>query len=289
MLKVETYSVPQLKKEERLSDFAVGKFSTITSKKGIKKAIKKGLIFIDEKQGFTGDYIRGGETIDLYQTTEEKHKPVIDLQLDVVFEDDYLAIVYKPAGITVSDNKKWTLEHALPFNLKPSLQKDSLTYPEPIHRLDYPTSGAILIGKTKSSVIALNKFFENREIQKIYHAITIGNMDLEGECNTPIDGKVSRSLYTVLETVVSEKYECLNLVKLTPHTGRKHQLRKHMTELGNPIFGDAQYGKKDLILKGKGLYLHASSLEFLHPFTQKIISISIPLPKKFLKVFPKHT
>ena len=108
-----------------------------------------------------------------------------------------------------------------------------------------------------------------------------------GEVVSAIDNKPSRSLYKVLSSAKSERFEFLNMVELNPETGRRHQLRKHMLALGNPILGDWAYYKKGLILKGKGLYLHAFSLNFVHPCTGNRIKVEAPLPTKFLKLFPK--
>ncbi len=284
--KVESYKVPTLDKKMRLSDFVPGIFKTISSKKGMKNAIKKGLVKINGETGYTADYITGGETIELYQSKIPENKPTIDLNIEVVFEDDYLAIVNKPAGILVSGNKKWTLENALSFNLEKSAKKDALHRPEPIHRLDYPTSGALLVGKTTQAVMALNKLFEERKIKKTYYAVTIGLIEDSGTINTKIDNKIAETEFKILSRLPSLKYGFLNLTKLKPHTGRRHQLRIHMAERGNPIFGDLKYGKDGLILQGKGLYLHASGLKFLHPITSAVVSINIPLPKKFKKLFP---
>jgi len=284
--KVEFYSVPKLEERVRLSDFAPGVFKTIFSKKGIKKAIKKGFVTINGDVGYTSDYINGGELIELFQPINTPKKPIIDILLQVIYEDDYLAIINKPAGIVVSGNKKFTIENALSFNLKQSKQKDAIL-PEPIHRLDYPTSGVLLIGKTSQAVILLNKLFEEREIQKKYFAITIGHQNDAGIIETSVDGKPSKSEYKTVSRLESRKYESLNLLELNPYTGRRHQLRVHLASIGNPILGDIKYGKEGLVGKGKGLYLHAFSLNFNHPFTKKDLEVSISLPKKFLKLFPK--
>jgi len=284
--KIESYNVPTLDKVVRLSDFVPGIFKTISSKKGMKNAIKKGLVKINGEIGYTADYIKGGENIELYQSKIPENKPTIDLNIEVIFEDDYLAIVNKPAGILVSGNKKWTLENALSSNLKKSAKKDALHRPEPIHRLDYPTSGALLVGKTTQAVMDLNKLFEERKIEKTYYAITIGLIEDSGTINTEIDNKTAKTEFEILRKLSSPKYEFLNLIKLKPHTGRRHQLRIHMAGRGNPIFGDLKYGKDGLILQGKGLYLHASGLKFLHPFTGDLVSVNISLPKKFKKLFP---
>jgi len=284
LLQIESYTVPLLTEKIRLSDFKAGTFTSLTSRKAFKNAIKKGLVKINGKVGQTGDYLLGGETITIYKDLKIVPKPKIDIDVAVLYEDDYLAVVNKPAGIVVSGNKKWTLENALQGNLKASTQQDAIA-PEPIHRLDYPTSGALLIGKTASSVQALNELFKNRTIEKTYIAVTIKAMQSEGIITTDIDGKVAKTTYNVINTIASPKYEALNSVALKPHTGRKHQLRKHMAEMGNPIFGDLLYGEKGLILKGKGMYLHAQSLQFVHPITKEKIAVEAEVPKKFRKLF----
>lgn len=251
----------------------------------MKKAIAKGLVKLNGKTANTGDFVKDGDLIELFEDTD-RTKPEIELNLEVLFEDDHLAIITKPAGIEVSGNKRWTVGNALASNLKLSTETDALKYPEPIHRLDYPTSGALLIGKTSKAVIALNKLFEEHQIEKVYHAICIGKMDAAGTIESDIDGKSSRSDFQVLQTVPSERFESLNLVELKPHTGRRHQLRKHLASIGNPILGDKQYGVEGLILKGKGLYLHSSSLSFVHPATKENLTVKSVLPRKFGKIFP---
>jgi 23S rRNA pseudouridine1911/1915/1917 synthase len=211
-------------------------------------------------------------------------KKYFELPLKVLFEDDYLAAIHKPAGIEVSGNKFRTLANALPKNLKPSSLSDA-TIPQPAHRLDYATTGIVLVGKTASCIRALNKLFEEKKIVKTYYAITIGNMKPNGRIETTIDGKPAQSDYEVMKSVLSERFGSLNLVRLHPKTGRRHQLRKHLFSIGNPILGDRDYALDGLILKGKGLYLHAYSLKFEHPFTKNPLHITDELPEKFGKIF----
>ena len=99
--------------------------------------------------------------------------------------------------------------------------------------------------------------------------------------------ETAKTEFKILQKITSPKYKFLNLTELKPYTGRRHQLRIHLSEMGNPIFGDLKYGIEGLTLKGKGLYLHASSLSFIHPFTNDKMEIKAPLPKKFLKLFPE--
>ncbi len=286
MPRIEVHTVPILQQKVRLSDYAGGIFTYIPSRKGMKKAIDKGMVRLNGRIASTADLISGGELIELFFDETARKRPTIELRLEVLFEDDFLAIINKPPGIEVSGNRKWTVENALSQNLKPSGQVDALLYPEPIHRLDYPTSGALLIGKTSSAVIELNRLFADREVEKTYMAITIGKMNASGTVDAEIDGKPSLSTFRVLRSVVSERFGWLNLVELNPKTGRRHQLRKHMAQLGNPILGDKEYGTEGLILNGKGLYLHSASLSFTHPFSKEELTVLSPLPKKFLKIFP---
>ena len=281
---VETHIAQKQENAIRFQEYGVGIFNIIPTKSGIKKAIKKGLIFIDDNLATTSKYISGGEKIELFESEKSSTFERLKLDLEVLFEDDYLAIIHKPAGILVSGNKFITIANGLTQNLKKSNQFDALK-PKPVHRLDYPTSGLLLVGKTSASIQNLNKLFENKKIEKTYFAVTIAKMKSKGSISCSIDNKESLTDYEVLESVKSERFEFLNLVKLSPKTGRKHQLRIHLLSIGNPILGDKQYFLENKILKGKGLYLHAASLDFTHPITKEKLTISKELPKKFRNIF----
>ena len=281
---VETHIAEEQKKPIRFQEYGVGIFKTITTKSGIKKGIKKKIIFIDGALATTSKYIFGGEKIELFNVDNQPGIKELKLNLKILFEDDYLAIIFKPVGILVSGNKLVTIANGLTHNLKKSKQPDAVK-PQPIHRLDYPTSGVLLIGKTSSAIRNLSQLFEKKEIQKTYIAITVGRMKKTGEIKILINEKEALSAFKVLRTVTSQRFEFLNLVELKPTTGRKHQLRRHLCSIGNPILGDKEYFLNDKILNGKGMYLHAYSLEFIHPFTKKILLVTKKLPKKFKTIF----
>ena len=281
---LETHIVPHQKNPIRIQEYAVGIFKTVATKSAIKKAIKKELILVNDEPTSTAKIIIGEEKITLIDHGEKSTQKQLILKLSVLYEDDYLAVIEKPAGILVSGNKFKTIDNALQQNLQRSIQSDAVR-PRAVHRLDYPTTGVLLIGKTSSSIQALNQLFENKKIEKIYHAITIGKLEPEGRIQFEVDEKQSESIYKVIATVSSKRFSKLNLVKLSPKTGRRHQLRKHLSAIGNPILGDQEYGKEELILKGKGLYLHASRLDFIHPFKMEHLEINSPIPLKFKKIF----
>ena len=277
---LESHIAKEQKEQIRIQEYAVGIFNTVPTKSGIKKAIKKKLILVNGLPTSTARIIIGGEKITLLNPKNKPLRKSLILRLAITFEDDYLAIIEKPPGILVNGNKFKTIDNALQQNLKKSSQIDAVR-PRPIHRLDYPTSGLLLIGKTSSTIRALNKLFENKKIKKKYYAITIGKMNLKGAIKTYINKKTAITNYKTIQSVKSNRFEFLNLVELSPKTGRRHQLRIHLSSIGNPILGDQEYGIKSLILKGKGLYLHASQLDFTHPITKDKLSITSNLPKKF--------
>jgi 23S rRNA pseudouridine1911/1915/1917 synthase len=132
---IETHIVEKLEKPTRFQEYGVGIFNTIPTKSGIKKAIKKELIFIDGILASTSKYISGEEKIELFQSEKSSIFKRLELQLEVLFEDEYLAIIYKPAGILVSGNKFVTIANGLTQNLKKSKQSDAVK-PQPVHRLD---------------------------------------------------------------------------------------------------------------------------------------------------------
>lgn len=268
----------------RLQEYGVGIFNATLTKSALKKILKKQCVSVNDVIATTATLISGGETIKLSIPEEIRPIKKLVLPLEVLFEDQHIAAIHKPAGILVSGNSFKTIANALTQNLKQSSHPDA-TQPQPVHRLDYPTTGLLLVGKTNSSIRVLNKMFEDKEIKKTYYAVTIGKMENQGKMMSHIDGKKSQSNFTLIETVSSTKFRKLNLVKLEPQTGRRHQLRIHLSQIGNPILGDKEYGVENFILKGKGLYLHAYSLKFKHPFTNEKIHLKDELPQRFKKIF----
>jgi len=281
----ETHIVPNIPYPIRLQEYGIGIFKAALTNSALKKALKKKYISVNGSIATSATFINGGETIRIAIPKDARPSKQLIFPLSILYEDDYLAVVHKPAGILVSGNRFKTIANALAQNIKRSILNDAAR-PQPVHRLDYATTGILLVGKTSSSIRALNQLFEDKQIAKTYYAVTIDAMDTEGEITSDIDGKPSQTIYKVLESVASKRFGKLNLAHLKPQTGRRHQLRKHLASIGNPILGDKDYGFDGLILNGKGLYLHAYALRFIHPFTNKAIAIKDPFPERFEKLFP---
>ncbi|MGL1888043.1 MAG: RluA family pseudouridine synthase [Reichenbachiella sp.] len=280
----ESHIVPMLDSPVRIQEYGVGIFSLAVTKSALKKALKKEYVTVNDVVATSATFINGGESIKISIPNNSNPRNKLVFPLQVLFEDEYLAVIHKPAGILVSGNSFKTITNALVQNIKRSNLPDAAS-PQPVHRLDYATTGALLIGKTSSCIRELNKMFADKEVNKTYYAVTIGEMNAKGVMLTPIEEKESKSTYTVIKSVPSIRFGHLNLVQLDPKTGRRHQLRKHLSEIGNPILGDKDYGTEGLILNGKGMYLHAYSLEFDHPFTNEKIQVKDVFPKNFDKIF----
>ena len=280
-----SHTVPRINATQRIQEYGVGIFDLIPTKSALKKALKKGLIEVNGKIATTATLIQGGEIIVFTPEKVELPNRTFKLDLKVLFEDDYLAIIEKPAGVLVSGNSFKTIANALPQNLKQSSLPDKVI-PQPVHRLDYATTGILMVGKTASSIRKLTKLFENKEIEKCYYAVTIGKMKDHGIFDHDIDRKEAVTHYEKVATLESPRFEQLNLVKLEPKTGRRHQLRIHLAATGNSILGDRDYSPEHLLLKGKGMYLHAFSLDLIHPFSNQPLFVKASLPKRFTKLFP---
>lgn len=248
------------------------------SRKSVKKAIKSGSLKVDGAPATTGLWIQPGMVITF--EPEGVLKPQLELKIPVLYDDDHLAVVYKPAGLLTSGNKFRTLENTLPFNLSKSHHHSVLLYPRPVHRLDYGTSGLIIIAKTPEARIKLGEMLKEHKISKTYKAVVHGEVrNCEGEITFPIEEKPAISTYRSLQNSKSKRY---SLLELSPKTGRTHQLRIHCSKKGFPIVGDKNYGPG--YDPGKGLFLCATGLEFIHPTYNTKVLIEIESPNKFSRL-----
>jgi len=294
MIILEKHIVPEGEYHIRLQEYAGTVFEKLQSRSAVKKCIAKKCILIDGEIAETSNWIKTGQLIELIAPNTNPKK-VFQLQLEMLYEDDSFAAINKPAGFPTNGNYYKTIENALPYNLKVSSKTDALNFPKPVHRLDNPTSGILLVAKTKSAQINLHNQFEAKNIQKEYHAVVAGKLPESGIMNSDVNNQIAITEFKTINQVQALQNEYLTLVRLFPKTGRKHQLRIHLSELGFPIVGDKLYAPRNVMMH-KGLFLAATNIQLLHPSTQESITISAAIPRKFnsylareQKRFTKHS
>ena len=284
---IATHIVPSEVSGIRLSDYVIGIFPTIPSRKGMKKAIKKGRVLIDGEVANTGRWIEKGQKIQLIDLELPTAK-VYQFAFSVIYEDDFIAIINKPAGIVVSGNQYRTVQNALAYNLTISTAVDAFKVAQPVHRLDRATSGLLLIAKTRQARVLLGKQFEQQQIKKQYHAVVVGKIAEKGTIAVPIAGKDALTHFECIQSVRSLRDDYLSLVNLYPLTGRTHQLRIHLSGLGHAIVGDKLYSVPGKTLLGKGLFLCAVGLSFTHPMTNEMLFFQINAPAKFTTLLERR-
>ncbi|MEM6964983.1 MAG: RluA family pseudouridine synthase [Bacteroidota bacterium] len=281
------YQVVGLPKKLPINIVASQAFPILGSKSAANKAIQSQRLFLNGRPAQMNDLIQNGDQLTLKGSGIKKLKK-INFNLEIVFEDDHLIAINKPSGIAVNGNRNKTVENALADKNYNNTLADALPHPLAVHRIDVPTIGIVLLAKTKTALIALGRAFQNSQIKKEYVAVVHGKVPREGRINFPIKNKKAITDYKMLEVVPSRIFEHLSLVQLFPITGRTHQLRIHLQQVGHLIVGDKMYAEKKKTILGKGLMLCAHRMTFKHPITKKTITLQIKMPKKFRHILDRE-
>jgi len=293
MHKVKHHFIETLQDSVRIESYCRGLFVELSSNKSVKKSVKSGVLRVGGLKVNSSYFVKKGDVIELWDLEESKPEP-FDLAIEIVYEDDYLAVVLKPSGIVTSGNLFRTLENAVQGKLKPT-DKNTLKWPKPIHRLDAPTSGLVIFAKTVEARVLLGKLrvllgklLEAKKIDKTYVALVPGLWDGENQIDTDVDGKKALTKLKLLKTEKSLNNGDISMLELKPVTGRTHQLRKHLSSKGFPIIGDKIYGIKGNTLLHKGLFLSAVSLQFEHPITKEKLTVKVDPPVKFMRLMKRE-
>lgn len=259
--------------------------------------------------------LAGGERIEIEgePKPEPLHAMPEDIPLEIAYEDEYLAVVNKPAGMMVhagagatdEARTRGTLVNALLHHMGALSEAGGEVRPGIVHRIDKQTSGAVVIAKDDVTHRKLAEMFADRRVHKRYLALVHGSLAKDDvTVNLPIardlvrrirmttrraDGRTAVSHVHVLERLATP-YGPFTLVEVTIETGRTHQIRVHMQALGHPVVGDALYGAPHVIrsthagelepLELTRNFLHAAHLEFAHPRSGKPVVVDLPLPEE---------
>ncbi len=233
-----------------------------------------------------------------------------EIPLDIRFEDEFLAVINKPAGMVVhpaAGNYSGTLVNALMHHFQNLARRGGDERAGIVHRLDKNTSGLLLVAKDDRVHAQLQKDLQKREIKRNYTALVCGHVEKEGEIDAPIGRSLkerrkmavtkhaSREAQTMYR--LTERYRLYDLLDVSLRTGRTHQIRVHFTHIGHPVFGDPEYGGREKWHKGifanermlaKKLLeimprqaLHSRRLEFEHPIKGAKVVIETELPEDF--------
>jgi 23S rRNA pseudouridine1911/1915/1917 synthase len=288
------------------------------SRARVQLLIEAGQVRVNGAEAKASIRLSGGEAIEIEGEPQPTplHATAEDIPLDILYEDEHLAVVNKPAGMMVhagagatdDARNRGTLVNALLHHLASLSSTGGDLRPGIVHRLDKQTSGAIVVAKDDLTHRKLGEMFSERRMTKRYLALVHGRLATdEVTVNLPIardlvrrtrmttrrpDGRTAVSHVHVLERLATP-YGPFTMVEVTIETGRTHQIRVHMQSLGHPVVGDFLYGAPHRIGMGEGAlelhrsFLHAAHLDFLHPRTDEQVVIDVPLPEE-LQAFLRH-
>ena len=285
----------------RLDAFLARSLEELT-RSAAAKAVEDGRVLVSGKAPSKSLKLTGNETIEF---TPEEPAPIDavpqDIPLTVVYEDDDVIVVNKPSGLVVHPapgHPDGTLVNALLYHCGASLSGvGGALRPGIVHRIDRDTSGLIIAAKNDYAHQFLSAQLADHTLARTYECIVVGNLrEDRGTVDAPIarnsrDRKrmtvVPGGRRAVTHWTVLARYPGYTHVQCRLETGRTHQIRVHMAYLGHPILGDTVYGAKKPVPGLTGQCLHAVGLQFIHPRTKELVSLSCPLPGEFTAALRK--
>ena len=296
---METKTIIAETSGERVDSFLAEELPYTRSK--IKKLIDDGLISVNDKIVKAKYLVKVGDVICV---TEKDLEPLdlepVNAPIDIVYQDDDLAVINKPQGLTVHAGngvKGYTLVNLLLYHLDNLSGINGVIRPGIVHRIDKDTSGLLVVAKNDTAHLSLASQIAEKTCKRTYVALLEGVVKQdEGIIETYIgrsdqnrtmmavknSGRIAITNFKVLK-----RYENYTYCEFNLQTGRTHQIRVHSKHIGHPIVGDPVYGYKNQKFNLNGQLLHATRLEFIHPITNKRMVFTAPLPNYFEAVLNK--
>jgi len=297
-----SFTIDRADEGRRMDQFLASRLSGEISRTVLQKLIKTQGIRLNQKTFFkTNHHLQIGDHLELELPQKASGELIGEsIPVDVVYEDEDLLVINKAVGMVVhpgAGNLSGTLVHALVGAKKELSDAGGKERPGIVHRLDKDTSGLLLIAKNNQAHACLSSMLSSRLIRKEYAAVVQGQVDyLEGRIEEPI-GRDPRhrtkmavrrdesAREAVTNYVVAERFKYSTLLRVSPVTGRTHQIRVHLRHIGHPVLGDALYGRKSDCHR---LALHAAKLELDHPITKKRLVMNAPLPEDFKEILERE-
>lgn len=273
---------------------------TDLSRSQANEQIKAGLVLVNGRAAKAKYTVQAGDVV-TYQLPQEELLDYLpeDLPLEIIYQDEDVAVVNKPQGMVVhpsAGHGSGTLVNALLYHIKDLSTINGVVRPGIVHRIDKDTSGLLMIAKNDEAHQALATELKAKKSLRKYLAIVHGNLPKDkGVIEAPIGrsdkdrkkqavsakGKPALTRFQVLE-----RFGDYSLLELTLETGRTHQIRVHMAYIGHPVAGDPAYGPKKT-LAGQGQFLHAQTLGFTHPKSGEELVFTAPAPAIFQKTLER--
>ncbi len=293
----------------RLDAFVAGQLGDV-SRTRIQRAIEDGDVLVNQHTAKSSYRVRSGDQIEIDlpepPPVELRPEPIL---LNIVYEDDDLIVVDKPAGLVVhpgAGQEAGTLANALVYHFNELSGSAGRIRPGIVHRIDKETSGLLVVAKNDAAHEKLSEQFRNRTVFKLYVALVYGRVSQsQGEIEARLGrsphnrtrmavlrGSAGRAAHTLFQ--VAERYHEFTLLKVQIKTGRTHQIRVHMAHIGHPVVADAVYGggrdnslrdplvKREIHHLGRQ-FLHSAQLGFLHPRSGERLEFSSPLPPELTR------
>jgi 23S rRNA pseudouridine1911/1915/1917 synthase len=301
MPEVREYLAEAVDTGERLDIFLTRQMPD-WSRSQVQRLIRSGLVSVGDRLARKGgEEVQAGDVISVCAEREELAATPEALPLSIVYEDEDLLVVNKPAGMAVhvgAGAKSGTLVNALLHHVKTLSSAGGTGRPGIVHRLDKMTSGLVVVAKNDAAHRQLAEQFKSRAVRKTYVLLVHGRVGIaQGKISKPVGRdpvrrtrmKVGglRPREAVTRYAVIRRFPDFTLLEARPETGRTHQIRVHFASLGHPIVGDTTYGAPGkLRVEGREVatlsrtFLHAGFLEFQHPRMRRTVSFSAPLPSE---------
>lgn len=267
----------------------------------VKNLCDNGHVLVNDVVVKANKQVKEGDVVKIlvYEPQKSLVEPK-DIPIDIIYQDDDLAVVNKPQGLTVhagNGTDDQTLVNALLFHLDKLSGINGVVRPGIVHRIDKNTSGLLVVAKNDLAHVELSKQISDKTCKRIYLALLEGVVKKDkGTISTfinrnPADRtKMAVSLFgreAVTDFKVIERYKNHTLCEFSLRTGRTHQIRVHAKHMGHPVVGDTEYGFKNQKFKLNGQLLHAYKLMFIHPTTKECMEFTCDLPEHFKKILKK--
>jgi len=272
------------------------------SRSQVQRQIRSGLVTVGARAAYkAGEEVAAGDRVAIRASRHELRATAEELPLNIVYEDDDLVVVNKPAGMVVhvgAGVRSGTLVNALLHHIGTLARAGGDLRPGIVHRLDRMTSGLVIVAKNDPAHRNLSDQFKSREVRKTYLALVHGRVSAErGEIGAPVgrdprrrirmrtSGLAARAAQT--EYTVRRRFQQFTLLEVHPLTGRTHQIRVHLASIGHPVAGDTLYGAPARLTIGGQAertldrnFLHAAAIRFRHPRSGEELAFEAPLPEE---------